>query len=172
MQLQHACQTGNQFQGCWTALQQLRVLRHCSMAMRCGMVASLAFWTRGLAAMQVSSICCCASAAPALACQLLTGTGMTGYADSMNLVNCHEWLLCLLAGAIAAYANYSHYSHHPSGFGQLHMQTSSHFSNSIQMLAAGYVEGYLTAPQIADHWHNQQAWLLSKTQHVDKIYSW
>jgi hypothetical protein len=40
------------------------------------------------------------------------------------------------------------------------------------MRAAGFVEGFLTAPQIADHWHNQQAWLLSKTQQVDKVYDW
>jgi hypothetical protein len=40
------------------------------------------------------------------------------------------------------------------------------------MRAAGFVEGFLTAPQIAHHWHNQQAWLRSKTQQVDKVYDW
>lgn len=76
------------------------------------------------------------------------------------------------AGAAPAYANYSVASSHASGFGQLRVSTSPSFSNSVQMRAAGFVEGYLTAPQIADHAHNQHAWLLSKTQHVDRIYSW
>jgi hypothetical protein len=40
------------------------------------------------------------------------------------------------------------------------------------MQAAGFVEGYLTAARIADHWHNQRAWLMSKTQDVDRVYSW
>jgi hypothetical protein len=73
---------------------------------------------------------------------------------------------------VPAYANYSHFSQHTSGFGQLRVQTSSSFSNSVQMQAAGFVEGYLTAAQIADHWHNQRAWLMSKTQDVDRVYSW
>jgi hypothetical protein len=77
------------------------------------------------------------------------------------------------AGAAApAYANYSVASSHVSGFGQLRVSTSPRFSNSVQMRAAGFVEGYLTAPQIADHAHNQHAWLLSKTQQVDRIHSW
>lgn len=73
---------------------------------------------------------------------------------------------------LPAYANYSHSSRHASGFGQLRVQTDPKASNSIQMQAAGLVEGYLTAPRIYDHWYNQRAWLLSKTPHVDKVYSW
>lgn len=75
-------------------------------------------------------------------------------------------------GAAPAYANYSAASSHASGFGQLRVSTSPQFSNSVQMRAAGFVEGYLTAPQIADHAHNQHAWLFSKTQQVDRIYGW
>lgn len=76
------------------------------------------------------------------------------------------------AGAAPAYANYSAASSHASGFGQLRVSTSPRFSNSVQMRAAGFVEGYLTAAQIADHAHNQHAWLLTKTQQVDRICSW
>jgi hypothetical protein len=76
------------------------------------------------------------------------------------------------AGPVPAYANYSHYSQHSSGFGQLRVETSSQFSNSVQMQAAGFVEGYLTALQINDHWHNQRSWMLYQTQDVDRVYSW
>ena len=74
--------------------------------------------------------------------------------------------------AVPAYANYSHYSNHASGFGQLRVQTDSKYSSEIQMQSAGFVEGYLTAPQIADHWHNQKAWLLYMTKDVDTVYNW
>lgn len=86
--------------------------------------------------------------------------------------NSHWVLLLHAAGPVPAYANYSHFSQHASGFGQLRVETSPHFSNSVQMQAAGFVEGYLTALQINDHWHNERSWLLSQTQDVDRVYSW
>lgn len=71
-----------------------------------------------------------------------------------------------------AYANYSHYSNHPSGFGQLRVQTSPQFSNEVQLQAAGFVEGYLTAPQIFDHWYNQRSWVLSQAPDVYRVLDW
>lgn len=44
-----------------------------------------------------------------------------------------------------AYANYSVPSNHPSNFGQLRITTNPAFSNQIQVQAAGFIEGYLTA---------------------------
>lgn len=76
------------------------------------------------------------------------------------------------AGHAPAYASYSHYSNHQSGFGQLRVQTSPAFSNKVQMQAAGFIEGYLTAPQIFDHWYNQRWWLLQKTNDSYKILDW
>lgn len=40
------------------------------------------------------------------------------------------------------------------------------------MQAAGFIEGYLTAPDIFDHWYNMRWWLSQKTNDTYKIYSW
>lgn len=45
----------------------------------------------------------------------------------------------------AAYANVSEASGHKSGFGVVNVVTNPAYSNIIQMQAAGFVEGYLTA---------------------------
>eukprot|EP00879_Flechtneria_rotunda_P009863 GHRR01010315.1.p1 GENE.GHRR01010315.1~~GHRR01010315.1.p1 ORF type:complete len:548 (+),score=138.18 GHRR01010315.1:757-2400(+) len=71
-----------------------------------------------------------------------------------------------------AYANYSHASNHPSGFGQLRVKTDASYSNEVQMAAAGFVEGYLTAPQIFDHWYNWRWWLSQQANDTYKIGNW
>eukprot|EP00878_Enallax_costatus_P035927 GHUV01040182.1.p1 GENE.GHUV01040182.1~~GHUV01040182.1.p1 ORF type:complete len:180 (+),score=42.92 GHUV01040182.1:239-778(+) len=71
-----------------------------------------------------------------------------------------------------AYASYSHYNNHQSGFGQLRVKTDPAFSNGVQMQAAGFIEGYLTAPQIFDHWYNQRWWLSQKTNDTYKVMDW
>jgi hypothetical protein len=51
----------------------------------------------------------------------------------------------LLAGSGPASATYSHASNHASNFGQVRVKTNPAYSNKIQMQAAGFVEGYVTA---------------------------
>lgn len=77
-----------------------------------------------------------------------------------------------IAGAAPAYANYSHASNHPSGFGQLRVQTNPEYSNKVQMQGAGFIEGYLTAAQIFDHWYNQRWWLGQQTNNTFKVMEW
>lgn len=48
-------------------------------------------------------------------------------------------------GNSPASGNYSEPAHHRSNFGQLRISTSSEFSDKVQMQAAGFLEGYLTA---------------------------
>eukprot|EP00775_Hariotina_reticulata_P010288 gene10288-10447_t len=74
--------------------------------------------------------------------------------------------------AAPAWANYSHWSNHKSGFGQLHVCTSSAYSNAIQLQAAGFAEGYLTAPQIFDHWYNWRFWLNHQTSDLYRVFDW
>jgi hypothetical protein len=76
------------------------------------------------------------------------------------------------AGAAPAHANYSHWSNHGSGFGQLRVTTHASYSNQVQMQAAGFVEGYLTAPDIFNHWYNQRWWLSQKTNDTYKVMNW
>lgn len=78
----------------------------------------------------------------------------------------------VFAAAAPAYAKYSHASNHASGFGQLRVQTNPQYSNKLQMQGAGFVEGYLTAPEIFDHWYNQHWWLNSKTNDTFKVFDW
>jgi hypothetical protein len=40
------------------------------------------------------------------------------------------------------------------------------------MQAAGFVEGYLTAPDIFNHWYNQRWWLSQKTNDTYKVMNW
>jgi hypothetical protein len=40
------------------------------------------------------------------------------------------------------------------------------------MQAAGFVEGYLTAPDIFNHWYNQRWWLSQKTNDTYKVMDW
>jgi hypothetical protein len=78
----------------------------------------------------------------------------------------------LAAGAAPAHASYSHWSNHGSGFGQLRVVTNAAYSNAVQMQAAGFVEGYLTAPDIFNHWYNQRWWLSQKTNDTYKVMNW
>lgn len=52
------------------------------------------------------------------------------------------------------------------------MTTHAAYSNQVQMRAAGFVEGYLTAPDIFNHWYNQRWWLSQKTNDTYKVMNW
>lgn len=47
--------------------------------------------------------------------------------------------------------------HTRSGFGHLHLHASRKASDAEQMFAMGYLEGWLTAERIYDHFHNMRA---------------
>lgn len=53
-----------------------------------------------------------------------------------------------------AYGSFLDGSHTVSNFGQLHITTSGDFSDDDQVFAAGYLEGYLTAPRIYQNLQN------------------
>lgn len=76
------------------------------------------------------------------------------------------------SGPAPAHATYSHWSNHGSGFGQLRVTTHAAYSNQVQMQAAGFVEGYLTAPDIFNHWYNQRWWLSQNTNDTYKVMNW
>ena len=47
--------------------------------------------------------------------------------------------------------------HTRSGFGELHLHASPKASDTDQMFAMGYLEGWLTAERVFDHFHNMRA---------------
>ena len=47
--------------------------------------------------------------------------------------------------------------HTRSGFGELHLHASSKASDTDQMFAMGYLEGWLAAERVYDHFHNMRA---------------
>ncbi len=47
--------------------------------------------------------------------------------------------------------------HTRSGFGELHLRASPKASDTDQMFAVGYLEGWLTAERVYDHFHNMRA---------------
>jgi hypothetical protein len=53
-----------------------------------------------------------------------------------------------------AYAEYSPSSDHVSNFAQLMLRTNGQYSDNEQTYAAGYLEGYLTAESIHQHYFN------------------
>lgn len=53
-----------------------------------------------------------------------------------------------------AYAEYSPSSDHVSNFAQLLLRTNGQYSDDEQTYAAGYLEGYLTAESIHQHYFN------------------
>lgn len=61
---------------------------------------------------------------------------------------------------------------HASNFGQLRVTTHGPWSDSLQMQAAGYLEGYLTAGEIFDHWYNWKWWLSQQTNDTFKVMGW
>ena len=50
-----------------------------------------------------------------------------------------------------------------SGWAQLHIETSKAFADGVQMRAAGYLEGYLTAYEISAHHQNMESFFHIKT---------
>lgn len=82
-----------------------------------------------------------------------------------------EQKLLLTSPAIGTYIKASSTK---SNFGQLRLTTSSAFPDGLQMRAMGFVEGYLTAQAIADHWYNMQWWLGTQANATKyaKLRSW
>ena len=66
-------------------------------------------------------------------------------------------------GDAVAWGEYAPASASPSGTGVLHVATSGAASDADQMTAAGMVEGYLTAREIADYYQNTWTYFTSPT---------
>lgn len=67
-----------------------------------------------------------------------------------------------------AYAEYSPSSDHVSNFAQLLLRTNGQYSDDEQTYAAGYLEGYLTAESIHQHYFNM---LCQVIQLIDDLYA-
>lgn len=52
---------------------------------------------------------------------------------------------CLSTDAVPAHGSFSDSLRHKSNFGQLRITTNPSFPDDVQMQAAGFLEGYLTA---------------------------
>mmetsp|Transcript_16858 Transcript_16858/g.36492 ORF Transcript_16858/g.36492 Transcript_16858/m.36492 type:complete len:608 (+) Transcript_16858:113-1936(+) len=71
-----------------------------------------------------------------------------------------------------AEASYSDASSHVSNFGQLRLSTKPLASDLVQMQAAGYLEGYVTAGPILDHLNNMKGWFERKGNGTQGIRDW
>ncbi|KXZ46084.1 hypothetical protein GPECTOR_47g360 [Gonium pectorale] len=71
-----------------------------------------------------------------------------------------------------AHGSFSDPLRHVSNFGQLRITTNPAFPDELQMQAAGFLEGYLTAERIFDYAHNMKAWLASQTNDTFAIGDW
>ncbi|GIL61407.1 hypothetical protein Vafri_15865 [Volvox africanus] len=71
-----------------------------------------------------------------------------------------------------AHGSYSDALRHKSNFGQLRITTNPAFPDDVQMQAAGFVEGYLTAERIFDYAYNMKSWLASQTNDTFKVGDW
>lgn len=49
------------------------------------------------------------------------------------------------------------------GFDSLHITSNVRVDDAVQAYAAGYLEGYVTAQRIWDHWNNMRTYTFSKT---------
>lgn len=75
-------------------------------------------------------------------------------------------------GKYPAHGHFSDWTNHPSGFGVLRINTSSLFSNRVQVMAAGYLEGYVTAERISDLFLSAK-WMLERhVKDMGKMWSW
>jgi hypothetical protein len=67
-----------------------------------------------------------------------------------------------------AWGNYSDWIEHKSGFGVLNIKTKARDSNgavyddTLQMKAAGFLEGMLTLPRIKNHHKNMRSWMMGE----------
>ncbi|GIL87628.1 hypothetical protein Vretimale_14663 [Volvox reticuliferus] len=71
-----------------------------------------------------------------------------------------------------AHGSFSDALRHKSNFGQLRITTNPAFPDDVQMQAAGFVEGYLTAERIFDYAYNMKSWLASQTNDTFKVGDW
>lgn len=71
-----------------------------------------------------------------------------------------------LEGSVVAAGNYSDAANHKSFFGQLRVETASEGLDGTQAFAAGYLEGYLTAARISQHYTNMESWWNQKGHEV------
>ncbi len=62
----------------------------------------------------------------------------------------------MLSGALCT-GRFTDSVHTRSGFGVLHLHASPKASDADQMFAIGYLEGWLTAERVYDHFHNMRA---------------
>ena len=60
------------------------------------------------------------------------------------------------AGALCT-GSFTDSRHTRSGFGELHLRAGRKASDAEQMFALGYLEGWLTAERIYDHFYNMRA---------------
>ncbi|GAX76035.1 hypothetical protein CEUSTIGMA_g3478.t1 [Chlamydomonas eustigma] len=73
---------------------------------------------------------------------------------------------------VVASASFSPSENHKSDFAQLRVHTKAGFDDSIQMQAAGFAEGYISAEMINNHWKNMEWWLKDQEINVEKLDAW
>uniref|UniRef100_A0A7S0YIV8 Phospholipase B-like n=1 Tax=Polytomella parva TaxID=51329 RepID=A0A7S0YIV8_9CHLO len=61
---------------------------------------------------------------------------------------------------------------HISNFGQLRIKTSDFFPDNVQIQAAGFLEGYLTAELIYSHYTNIRLYLENSVKNVAQLTDW
>lgn len=71
-----------------------------------------------------------------------------------------------------AIGEYSDWTSHPSGFGVLKVNTSSLFTDRVQFMAAGFLEGYVTAERISELMMNAKWYVESHVKDMNPILSW
>lgn len=71
-----------------------------------------------------------------------------------------------------AWAEFSPQSKTASNFGRLRLESSGKFADDVQMKAIGYLEGFITAEPIWQHWLNMQWYLSGNTNKIEKVNAW
>eukprot|EP00951_Prasinocladus_malaysianus_P034511 scaffold348672_cov38-Prasinocladus_malaysianus.AAC.1 len=74
---------------------------------------------------------------------------------------------------VVSAGNYSDAANHASFFGQFRVETLANATDADQGFAAGFVEGFLTATRINQHFDNLEAWWSQKDDKVlQKVQQW
>lgn len=94
------------------------------------------------------------------------------YADGDHLRFSHGFTKEQYHDGLIAEGSFSDGSLHKSNFGQLRIKTLQGRDDTLQMKAAGFLEGYLTAERLFDHWYNYQFWFQGKGNGTRALQRW
>ncbi|EFJ48982.1 hypothetical protein VOLCADRAFT_90360 [Volvox carteri f. nagariensis] len=98
--------------------------------------------------------------------------GYVKYNDNTGAMSFVKGLAIPRRDEAPAHGSFSDPLRHKSNFGQLRITTNPAFLDEIQMQAAGFLEGYLTAERIFDYAYNMKSWLASQTNDTFKVGDW